>query len=129
MGERTGALDDENEVLELRITTERVVLWTLALVTTFAATVGLERLGVSLPVVREVLAVILLTVVPGYLLVRLVGLTPRYRVETLLYTVGLSIAALMAIGVIANFALRAVDVADLCETLDRPGHRPPTHPV
>jgi len=92
------------------ITTRRVALAVLALQALVLAIVGLERLGVPLPVVRPVVTVAYLTLVPGYLLLRLAGITEESRIETLLYSVGLSLVSLMAVGVVANFALRRVGV-------------------
>lgn len=95
----------------LAVTTRRVTLAVLALQLAVLAVVGVERLGLALPVVREVLTVPYLTLVPGYLLVRVVGVTDVGRIQTLLYSVGLSLVSLMATGVVANFALRQVGVA------------------
>jgi uncharacterized membrane protein len=93
------------------VTTRRVVLTVLALQALVLTVVGLDSFGLALPVVRPVVTVAYLTLVPGYLLLRLAGITDESRIETLLYSVGLSLISLMAVGVLANFALRRVGVA------------------
>ena len=92
------------------VTTRRVTLAVVGLQALVLAVVGLEQLGLGFPVVRPVVTVVYLTLVPGYLLLRLLGVTGESRIETLLYSVGLSLVALMAVGVAANFTLRLVGV-------------------
>lgn len=94
----------------LPVTTRRVTLVVVSLQVLVLAVVGLEQFGLGFPVVRPVVTVLYLTLVPGYLLLRLVGVTGERRVETLLYSVGLSLVSLMIVGVAANFALRLVGV-------------------
>lgn len=92
------------------ITTERITRAVLGLQLLVFAVIGLERLGLPLPVVRPVVTVSYLSVVPGYLLLRLVGVRNESRIETVLYSVGLSLVSLMLVGVMANFLLRGVGV-------------------
>jgi len=94
----------------VRVTTDHVVRAVVALQVLVLAVVAVERLGLDLPVVREIVAVVYLTLVPGYLLLRIADIDPG-RVETVLFSVGLSLVSLMAVGVVANFLLRALGVA------------------
>jgi uncharacterized membrane protein len=92
------------------VTTRRVALAVATLQVLVLAVVAVEWVGLPLPVVRPVVTVVYLTLVPGYLLLRLAGVTDESRVETLLYSVGLSLVALMATGVASNFTLRLLGV-------------------
>ena len=92
------------------ITTGRVTRAVIALQVLVLAVVGLERLGLPLPIVRPAVTVVYLTLVPGYLLLRLWGVTDESRIETVLYSVGLSLVSLMVVGVVANFVLRWIGV-------------------
>jgi uncharacterized membrane protein len=92
------------------ITTGRVTRVVIGLQVLVLAIVGVERLGLPLPIVRPVVTVVYLTLVPGYLLLRLAGITDESPIETVLYSVGVSLASLMIVGVIANFVLRGVGI-------------------
>ncbi|MEL7669246.1 DUF2206 domain-containing protein [Methanobacterium sp.] len=62
----------------------------------------LDRVGIHIPILREVTAVIYLLFVPGILILRILRLHDLNSVETLLYSVGLSITSIMCIGFIMN---------------------------
>ena len=64
--------------------------------------IGLEVIGLQIPIVRQLISFIYLTFVPGILILRILRLHKLGNIETLLYTVGLSIAALMFIGFLMN---------------------------
>jgi uncharacterized membrane protein len=64
--------------------------------------VGLSALGFDTPVLRQVVGFIYLTFVPGLLLLRILRLNRLSTIETLLYSVGLSIAFVMFAGFIMN---------------------------
>ncbi|WP_123538507.1 DUF2206 domain-containing protein [Halosimplex salinum] len=100
----------ESRGRSLSVTSRRVTAAVLVLQALVLAIVGLEWVGLPLPVVRPVVTVVYLTFVPGYLLLRIVGVTDTSHVETVIYSVGLSLVSLMGVGVVANFALRQVGV-------------------
>lgn len=62
----------------------------------------LDDLGVHVPILREIVSVIYLLFVPGVLILRIMKMHKLGSVETILYSVGLSIASLMFIGFIIN---------------------------
>ena len=64
--------------------------------------VGLDLIGFKIPILREVVAFIYLTFVPGVLILRILRLHKLSNIETLLYTVGLSISSLMFLGFFIN---------------------------
>jgi uncharacterized membrane protein len=65
--------------------------------------IGLDAIGLQIPIIRQLIVFIYLTFVPGILILRILKLHKVGNVETLLYTVGLSIAALMFTGFFMNF--------------------------
>ena len=65
-------------------------------------TVGLDLMGIPVPILRHVIGFIYLVFVPGIIILRILKLHKLGNVETLLYTVGLSIATLMFTGLFMN---------------------------
>lgn len=61
--------------------------------------------GFKLPLINEVIGFIYLTFVPGILILRILKLHQLGSIETLLYSIGLSISTLMFIGLFINFLL------------------------
>lgn len=70
------------------------------------AVVGVEYVGPQLPILRGGLAFLCLSLVSGFLLLRLAGIAPCSRAEMIVYTVGVSLVSLMAFGTIINFGLK-----------------------
>jgi uncharacterized membrane protein len=72
------------------------------------ALIALDAVGVAIPILRQLCTFIYLVFVPGLLLLRTLKIHGLGSVATLLYSVGLSIAALMFIGFLMNTILPAV---------------------
>ena len=64
--------------------------------------IGLDSIGLSIPIVRQLIGFIYLTFIPGIIILRILKLHKLGSIETLLYAVGLSIALLMFIGLFMN---------------------------
>jgi len=64
--------------------------------------VGLDALGLQIPIIRQLIGFIYLTFIPGIIILRILKLHKLGNIETLLYTVGLSIATLMFTGLFMN---------------------------
>ena len=64
--------------------------------------IALDALGLQIPILRQVIGFIYLTFIPGILILRILKLHKLGNIETLLYTVGLSIATLMFTGLFMN---------------------------
>jgi uncharacterized membrane protein len=73
--------------------------------------IELGSLGFDLPVLRQLAGFLFLAFIPGMLILRVLKIHNISIIESLLYTVGLSIAFVMAIGVILNFALLPLGVS------------------
>ena len=68
----------------------------------FIGSVLLGYIGIQIPFLREFLGFIYLTFIPGLLLLRVMKIHEFNGIETILYSVGLSIASLMFLGFFIN---------------------------
>ena len=64
--------------------------------------IGLDAIGLQIPLLRQLIGFIYLSFVPGIIILRILKLHKLGSIETLLYTVGLSIATLMLTGLLMN---------------------------
>ena len=64
--------------------------------------ISLDFVGIQIPILRQLIGFIYLTFVPGIIILRILKLHKLGNIETLLYTVGLSIATLMFTGLFMN---------------------------
>ena len=74
----------------------------LAIHITMCAAICLDVVGLQIPIIRPLIGFIYLTFVPGILILRIIRLHKISNIETLLYTVGLSLATLMFTGFFMN---------------------------
>ena len=56
----------------------------------------------DVPIVRQFIGFIYLTLVPGYIIIKMLKLNVFDKLETVLFSIGLSIAFLMFIGLLVN---------------------------
>ena len=64
--------------------------------------IGLDAIGLQIPLFRQFIGFVYLIFVPGIIILRILKLHKLGNIETLLYTVGLSIATLMFTGLFMN---------------------------
>jgi len=64
--------------------------------------IGLDAIGLQIPIIRQLVGFIYLTFVPGIIILRILKLHKLGNIETVLCTIGLSIATLMFTGVVMN---------------------------
>jgi len=64
--------------------------------------IGLDAIGLQIPIIRQLTGFVYLTFIPGILILRILKLHKLGNIETLLYTAGLSIATLMFTGLFMN---------------------------
>ena len=64
--------------------------------------IGMDAIGINVPIARQLVGFIYLTFVPGILLLRILKIHGIGNIETILYTVGLSISTLMFTGAFMN---------------------------
>ncbi len=65
-------------------------------------TTALDLKGIDIPIIRELFTFIFLIFVPGILIIRILKIHKMGNIETLIFSVGLSITSLMFLGFIAN---------------------------
>lgn len=74
----------------------------LAIQLAMLGVISLDATSLQIPIIRPVIGFIYLTFVPGIILLRILKLHKLGNIETVLYTVGLSIATLMFTGLFMN---------------------------
>lgn len=79
--------------------------------------VGLGGLGFDIPGLRQIVGFIFLTFIPGILILRILKIRNIGAIESLLYSVGLSIAFVMFSGLLMNFALPLIGISRPISTL------------
>ncbi len=90
---------------------KKFLVVTLSLQLVMWGMLGLDTLGVTVPLLRQLIAFIYLTFVPGMIILRILRLHKLGNIETLLYAVGLSVATLMFTGALINTVLPLVGIA------------------
>lgn len=98
--------------LSVDLTPRQVSLTILSLQAGLLVLVGLSRIGIEPPLLRALLAFVLLTYVPGFLILRLLGVHTESWTDSLVYTVGVSLVSLIIFGTVVNFTLYAVGISN-----------------
>jgi len=63
----------------------------------------LDKLGLTIPILRQIIGFIYLTFVPGFLILKILKINNNSITETLAYSVGLSLSFLMFVGALMNY--------------------------
>lgn len=79
--------------------------------------IGLSALGFEIPVLRQIVGFIYLTFIPGIIILRILRLHELGSVKTLLYSVGLSLAFNMFLGVLVNMLYTHIGISRPISTL------------
>jgi len=74
--------------------------------------VGLAHLGFAIPVVQQIVGFLFVALVPGVLILRILRVHRIGGIESLVYSLGLSLAFVMLSGLAANFALPLLGIAE-----------------
>jgi uncharacterized membrane protein len=82
---------------------KRCLYLSLATLVAMLGLVGLAGLGFDIPVLRQIIGFAFLTFVPGVLILRILKLHNLGIIESLVYSVGLSLAFVMLSGAFINF--------------------------
>ena len=82
----------------------------LAILLATLGLIGLAGLGFDIPGLRQIIGFIFLTFIPGILILRILKIHNVGIIESLLYSVGLSLAFIIFSGVVANFALPPIGI-------------------
>jgi uncharacterized membrane protein len=87
-------------LFDLRIRTFLSIVF--AVVVAMGGLIGLAALGIDVPVVRQIVGFILLTLLPGLLILRILRIHDVPSAEALAYSVGLSLVFVMFLGLFMN---------------------------
>jgi len=78
--------------------------------------IGVEIIGIEIPVLRQLTCIIYLTLIPGLLILRILKLHKLSNIESILYSVGLSISTLMFVGFFINMVYPLFGIDDPIST-------------
>ncbi|MGZ4882202.1 MAG: hypothetical protein ACXV7G_14300, partial [Halobacteriota archaeon] len=108
--ERTGAQQPHNPEIHVKlndVSVQNLLAVVLSLQIALWALIGLNALGISIPIVPPLIGFIYLTFVPGILIVTALRMRDLAIVELALYAVGLSVTSVLSIGLVANIVFNA----------------------
>ena len=97
--------------------TKKLLTVVLAIQIAMLVLVGLGASGFDIPVLRQVVGFIYLAFIPGALILRILRFHKLNTIETLLYSVGLSIALLMFLGFLINMLYPHIGISRPLSTL------------
>lgn len=82
--------------------TNKFFIFILAIQLAVISIFSLKFIGISIPVLGSLITFIYVTFIPGILILRIIKLKNINKIESLLYSIGLSLAFLMILGFILN---------------------------
>lgn len=74
------------------------------------SSIGLDALNLHIPLVRQLICFVYLTFIPGIIILRILRLHNLGSIKTVLYSVGLSLATLMLIGLLINLIYPTIGI-------------------
>jgi uncharacterized membrane protein len=83
----------------------------LAILLVLVGLAGIAVLGFDVPVLRQIIGFVLLTFIPGVLILRILRIHNIGIIESLAYSVGLSLAFVMFSGALINFVLPFIGIS------------------
>lgn len=95
---------------------KKFLFFVLAFQLAMIGMVALSAMGIDMPVLRQATAFIYLTFIPGILILRVLKIHNLDATRTLLYSVGLSIAFVMFVGLFTNSFLHLLNVSQPMST-------------
>ena len=108
--ERTRAQQPHKPEIHIKlsdVSLQNLLAMVLSLQIALWALVGLNVLGISIPIVQPLIGFIYLTFVPGILVLTALRMRDLDVVEIALYAVGLSVAIVLSIGLVTNIVFNA----------------------
>jgi len=104
-------MTDAHSNLVIHLTTRKILLIILSLQLAFLGLVSIDNIGFEIPILRQAVGFIYLTFIPGFIIIRILKVSSRSAVETLLYSIGLSLSLLMFLGAFINFLYPLVGIS------------------
>lgn len=72
--------------------------------------VGLDYINIHIPIIRELIAFIYLTFIPGFLILKILKLHKLGNTKTVVYSIGLSITSVMFLGFLINLIYPVIGI-------------------
>lgn len=85
------------------LTTKKLLIIIFSLQLALIGLVGLDNLGLGIPILRQVVGFIYLAFIPGFLILKLLRINSESATKVLLYSIGLSLSFLMFTGALMSF--------------------------
>lgn len=82
---------------------KKILIIALAIQFAMCGSIGLDSIGFNIPFIRQLIGFFYLVFVPGFLILNILKLNEISKVESFVYSIGLSITTLMLIGLLINF--------------------------
>ena len=96
------AIKMDNSSITVNLGTKSFLKIVLALQLAVLGAIGLDYIGLQIPILRQAICFIYLSFIPGTLILRILKLNKLSAIETILYSVGLSLSLLMFTGALIN---------------------------
>lgn len=96
-------INNDSNLITIYLTAKKLLIVILSLQLAIFGLTLLGKLGLEIPVLRQVIGFLYLTFIPGILLIVIFGISNLNLTEVILYSVGLSLSFLMYIGALASF--------------------------
>ena len=90
---------------------KKCLMLSISLLLAMLGLIGLASLGFDISGLRQIVGFLFLTFVPGILILRILKIHNVGIIESLLYSAGLSLAFVMATGVVANLAMPPLGIS------------------
>lgn len=72
--------------------------------------IGLDLIGINIPILRQLICFIYLTFIPGFIILRILKIHNLDNIENILLTLGLSLFTIMILGLIINSVLPMIGI-------------------
>jgi len=96
--------------MRIKINRKVFLVFVLSLQFSFLGSIILDCLGLEVPIIRQSISFIYLTFIPGILIFGIFRDIDLTRVETFLYSIGLSLFFLMSLALVMNFLYPKIDI-------------------
>jgi uncharacterized membrane protein len=101
-----------NENIKFNLSTKNLVVLVLLLQIILVGLIVLAYFGIVIPLIRQILGFIFIVFVPGFLLLKVLRINNTNLIETFSYSVGISIALVIFLGLILNLISPVIGITN-----------------
>jgi uncharacterized membrane protein len=95
-------MSDGNFDTAIHLTAKKLAVLIFSLQLALPVLVGLDKLRLGVPILRQAVGFVYLTFIPGFVILKILKINGLNKVEELLYSAGLSLSFVMFVGTIIN---------------------------